>query len=110
MVHATVLRVLKGRRVRSIGYGMNRRRAQRLHLHEAGGHVALLAGLAIHVPQLRILMRRQQKVAAWHAFIVPDVTPASRCRCGSSERSPGADVAAVSAVPVQMWQRTRLPR
>ena len=29
----------------------------------------------------------------------------SRCRCGSGEPSPGADVAAVSPVPVQMWQR-----
>ena len=28
----------------------------------------------------------------------------SRRRCGSGERSPGADVAAVSAVPAQMWQ------
>ncbi len=28
-----------------------------------------------------------------------------RCRCGSGERSPGADVAAASAVTVQMWQR-----
>jgi hypothetical protein len=28
----------------------------------------------------------------------------SRCRCGRGESSPGADVAAVSPVPVQMWQ------
>jgi hypothetical protein len=65
----------------TIGYD-RRARSSRAHLHEAGGHVALLAGLDIHVPQLRILMRRQQKVAVWHAFIVPDMTPESRCRCG----------------------------
>ena len=29
----------------------------------------------------------------------------SRRRCGSSEPSPGADVAGVSPVPAQMWQR-----
>ena len=29
----------------------------------------------------------------------------SQCRCGSGGRSPGADVADVSPVPVQMWQR-----
>ena len=28
----------------------------------------------------------------------------SRCRCGRGEPSPGADVAGVSPVPVQMWQ------
>ena len=28
----------------------------------------------------------------------------SRCRCGSGETSPDADVAGVSPVPVQMWQ------
>ena len=28
----------------------------------------------------------------------------SRRRCGKGERSPGADVAGVSPVPVQMWQ------
>jgi hypothetical protein len=27
----------------------------------------------------------------------------SRCRCERGERSPGADVAAVSLVPAQMW-------
>ena len=27
-----------------------------------------------------------------------------RCRCGSGEPSPGADVEGVSPVPVQMWQ------
>ena len=31
----------------------------------------------------------------------------SRCRCGSGEPSPGADVAAVSPVPMQMWQACR---
>ena len=29
----------------------------------------------------------------------------SRCRCGSGEPSPGADVAAASPVPVSMWER-----
>ena len=29
----------------------------------------------------------------------------SRCRCGSGEPSPGADVAAASPIPVQMWQQ-----
>jgi hypothetical protein len=31
----------------------------------------------------------------------------SRCRCGRGEPSPGADVAGVSPVPVQMWQGVR---
>jgi hypothetical protein len=31
--------------------------------------------------------------------------PQSRCRCGRGEPSPGSDVAGVSPVPVQMWQR-----
>ena len=29
--------------------------------------------------------------------------PSPRCRCGSGERSPGADVEGASPVPVQMW-------
>ena len=33
----------------------------------------------------------------------------SRRRCGSGEPSPGADVAAVSPVSVQMWQRCGEP-
>jgi hypothetical protein len=30
-------------------------------------------------------------------------SPYARCRCGRGEPSPGADVAGVSPVPVQMW-------
>jgi hypothetical protein len=36
---------------------------------------------------------------------LPSVAAQSRCRCGRGESGPGADVAAVSPVLVQMWRR-----
>jgi hypothetical protein len=46
----------------------------------------------------------QSRCNAWACASYESACVKSRCRCGRGEPSPGADVAGVSPVPVQMWQ------
>ena len=46
----------------------------------------------------------QSRCNAWACASCESACAKSRCRCGTGEPSPSADVAGVSPVPVQMWQ------
>jgi hypothetical protein len=56
-----------------------------------------------HMHSLKLIPERQLCQPVYSA--TQGDAAQSRRRCGSGEPSPGADVAAVSRVPAQMWQR-----
>jgi hypothetical protein len=77
---------------------------QRFRLHAAAPRAQGLQRAG--TDDLGDVIRRRQLVRRHRALVLacPPRAAQCRCRCGGGEPDPGADVAGVTPVPVQMWR------